>query len=1033
MLKAVLTGLCLALPRSKWKAKTVGLAAAMLLSVFAQAQNKAISGTVTSASSQEPLIGATVLIKHSSSGTITDADGSYQITASDKDTLVFSYTGYLPVEIAVAGRTTIDIQLDVNVALLDEIVVVGYGTQRKSDLTGSVSVISTSDMEKYATNDVAQLLQGRAPGIAVNSDGHPGAFPRVRIRGIGTFGNAEPLYVIDGVPIGTTPRDFNPNDIESVQILKDASAGAIYGSRAANGVVIITTKKGKKNTPLRVEYNAYYGIDKVWQDIPVLAREQYQMLNNESQLNGGETVAPGNDPNDPLYIDNIDTDWQAEGFQTGHRQNHNLTFSGGGDYLTYNLSLDYFGNDGTLAGNGPTYDRYSVRVNTEAEKGIFKVGQSLYYTHSNENLLAYEGLLLAGGRPTLIGDLIVAIPTMPVYDPDRKGGFGGTSSAVERAISLNVIGLNSLIEDFVDVDRMFGVTYGELTLLNRNGNSLKYKLNLSYDRTLTRDFHFQPAFDLGFFFQKDVPALDDGSRVFTTGLVENTLNFEKQAGNHQLSVLVGQMYQEGSLLQRSGYSEQLPEPYFPVLNNGTNKTASGFETRNVLLSYLGRINYSFADRYLITATIRRDGSSRFAPSNRYGNFPSVAVAWKLHNEAFLNLPDAVSELKLRASYGKLGNQEIGEYLYSPSINANILYNFNGQRVVGGLQTQIVSEDIKWETKTTTNVGLDLAFLQGRFALSAEYYDSETEDILVGVPIAESNGATNTPIVNAGILKNSGLDFTATYRQLEGAFQFDVSANVATLSNEVVALGGNDEPIFGIGSITEVGSEIGQHYGWDVEGIFQSQAEIEAHAFQNANTAPGDLMFRDVNEDGVIDADDRTYLGSAIPSLYYGFNFNATYKNFDFTLFASGASGYLIYGRLYRDLMHTQGYINYHEDALNRWTPQNTNTDVPRLVAGDPNENARDSNREGWLQDGAHLRVNTVSLGYTFPSGLIPYLSRLRIYATIQNLYSFQAYKGFNPDFVSRDLLNNPSIFEPGFDFGSFPKPRTFLFGVQVAF
>jgi TonB-dependent starch-binding outer membrane protein SusC len=486
------------------------------------------------------------------------------------------------------------------------------------------------------------------------------------------------------------------------------------------------------------------------------------------------------------------------------------------------------------------------------------------------------------------------------------------------------------------------------------------------------------------------------------------------------------MFQVGNFLGRNGYSERFTEPYYPVLDNGTNKTAAGSESKNVLASYLGRFNYSYDDRYLLTATLRRDGSSRFAPSNRYGNFPSLAVAWKLHNEDFLNLPEAISEFKIRASYGQLGNQEIGNYAYFATINPNITYSFGGNKVTGATQTQLVSEDIRWETKTTSNVGFDAAFFNNKFSLSAEYYNSKTTDILVGVPIPESTGANNTPTVNAGSLRNSGVEVVATYRKYTGAFNFEISANITTLQNEVLALGGNEEPIYGAGAITEVGSEIGQHYGWLVDGIFQTQAEVQEHAFQNARTAPGDLIFRDMNGDNIINADDRTYLGSALPSLYYGLNFTASYKNFDFTLFASGAAGYLINGRNYRELMHTQDYINYHEDALNRWTPTNTNTNIPRLVAGDPNDNMRDSNREGWLQDGTHLRINTLSLGYKLPENLIKGVTSARVYVTAQNVYSFQQYKGFNPDFTA-------SILSPGFDFGSFPKPRTLMFGVQAAF
>lgn len=993
----------------------------------AWAQNRVINGKVTSADDGSALIGVNVSVKEAPSvGTATDINGAFSLTVpSEGTTLVFSFVGFTNKEEIIGTRTLVEVSLSSDVALIDQVVVVGYGAQRKSDLTGSVAVVKSTELKKYATNDVAQLLQGRAAGVAVTSDGQPGAFPSVRIRGIGTFGNGEPLYVIDGVPVGTTPRDFNPNDVESIQVLKDASAGAIYGSRAANGVVIITTKQGRKNAPLKVEYSGYYGSDKVWQRIPVTNRANYQLLNNESQTNGGQTLAPGNDPNSPLFIQNIDTDWQKEGIKTGSRQNHNLNFSGGSSYMTYNFSLDYFGNQGTFVGNGPTYDRYSARINTEAEKGIFKVGQSLYYTHSHENLLTYVPDL-AGNRPPLVGDLLIAIPTMPVLDPKRKGGFGGTSSAIERAIVLNSIGLNSLIDNFADVDRMFGVVYGELKLLRNNGHNLKYKVNLSYDRTLTRDYAFQPAFDLGFFFQKDVPRLNDGSRTFTTSLVENTLNYEKTFGKHSIAILAGQMFQVGSFLGRNGYSERFTEPYYPVLDNGTNKTAAGSESKNVLASYLGRFNYSYDDRYLLTATLRRDGSSRFAPSNRYGNFPSLAVAWKLHNEDFLNLPEAISEFKIRASYGQLGNQEIGNYAYFATINPNITYSFGGNKVTGATQTQLVSEDIRWETKTTSNVGFDAAFFNNKFSLSAEYYNSKTTDILVGVPIPESTGANNTPTVNAGSLRNSGVEVVATYRKYTGALNFEISANITTLQNEVLALGGNEEPIYGAGAITEVGSEIGQHYGWLVDGIFQTQAQVQEHAFQNARTAPGDLIFRDINGDNIVNAEDRTYLGSALPSLYYGLNFTASYKNFDFTLFASGAAGYLINGRNYRELMHTQDYINYHEDALNRWTPTNTNTNIPRLVAGDPNDNMRDSNREGWLQDGTHLRINTLSLGYKLPENLIKGITSARVYVTAQNVYSFQQYKGFNPDFTA-------SILSPGFDFGSFPKPRTLMFGVQAAF
>jgi TonB-linked SusC/RagA family outer membrane protein len=506
------------------------------------------------------------------------------------------------------------------------------------------------------------------------------------------------------------------------------------------------------------------------------------------------------------------------------------------------------------------------------------------------------------------------------------------------------------------------------------------------------------------------------------------LNYEKKFGKHALTALIGQTYQYGSALVRSGHSEAFTEPYFPILDNGSNKTASGTIDENALSSYLGRITYNYDDKYLLTANIRRDGSSRFSPSNRFGYFPSIALGWKLTNEPFFKVSkDIVSDLKLRASYGKLGNQNIGDYLYMSYINPNIVYNFNGQKVFGGLQTSLVSPDIKWESKVTSNIGLDGILLNGLIDFTVEYYRNKTTDILVGVPIPGSTGSVNkAPTVNTGSLQNSGFEFMAAYNKTQGDFNFSIAANVSTIKNKVLALGDNNEPIYGAGSKTEIGGEVGQHFGYVTEGIFQSVEEVNAHAFQSAGTAPGDLKFKDLNGDHVINADDRAYLGSAIPGLNYGLNFTASYKKIDFTLFASGSSGFKINSRMYRDLMLTTDYINRHEDILERWTPTNTNTEIPRLVANDPNGNGRDSDRKGWLQDGTYLRINTVSLGYTLPDKLIKGVQRLRVYATAQNLYTFQSYKGYNPDFTA-------GVFEPGFDFGSFPKPRTLMLGVQVGF
>ncbi|TMI69782.1 MAG: TonB-dependent receptor [Bacteroidetes bacterium] len=980
-----------------------------------------------------PLAAATVAVKNKKVNAVADAEGRFTISAAPGDILLVTSVGYADVEIKLGDQATVMIELSLKVSSMEDVVIVGYGTQKKKDLTGSIVNINTNETKKYSTSDISQLLQGRASGVQVNSDGQPGAVPSVRIRGYSTFGNAQPFYVVDGVP-GVTVRDFSPNDIETINVLKDASAGSIYGANAANGVIIITTKQGRKNSAMKVEYNGYYGWDKVWQIQDVTDREQYQMLSNESRTNAGLPLFPANNPADPRFVNNINTDWQKEGLKTGTRQNHNISMSGGGTNNTYFVSLDYFDNQGTYVGNGPTYTRYTARVNSSAEKGIFKMGEAFNYTHSHENSLTFRDDILLGGIPPLIGSLVVAIPTMPVYDPANLGGYGGSNSEFNGANSLNGIGINNLLTNYVDVDRTFGNIYGELRFLKLTRQDIRFRTSLSYDKTTIRDFIWQPAFFLGKFFSQDIARLNDNSRIYTNSAIENTLTYDKIVHKHVLNVLLGQSYREGNTLLRESHAEGFTTPYYPEINNGATKSAKGSEFENTLVSFFGRINYSYDDRYLLIATIRRDGSSRFSPDNKYGNFPSASAGWKISNEKFWSVSkNIITSLKLRGSYGLLGNQNIGDYLYFGSINSGVVYTFDGTRVVGGLQTQIASPNVKWESKATTNIGFDGSFLNGALDLSAEYYNAKSSDILVNLPIPASVGYTNSnPVANAASLKNSGIEITAAYHKTSGDFTFDLSANFSTLKNEVVELGGHEDPIYGVGAKTQLGGIVGEHYGFVYEGIFQTQAEITAHATQfGAALKPGDVKYKDISgplgkPDGVVDeAYDRTYLGSGIPKYYYGITFSAAYKRFDLLIFASGAANFKINSRMYRDLHHSAGSLNYSTDMLKRWTPSNTNTDIPRLNDADVN-NFKDSDRPGWLQSGTYLRINTVSIGYNFPGDIIKGLSKSRVFVTGQNLYTFQKYTGYNPDFTS-------GVFNPGFDFGSYPKPRTIMVGVQLIF
>ena len=997
----------------------------------ASAQGK-ITGQVRD-SAGGPVKGATIKLKNKKVFTTSGDDGSFSIAASADDVLQISSVGFDPLEIRVGPSSQLSVSLTAHALAMDDVVVVGYGTQRRKDITAAVSSINMADAKKFSTSDMSQLLQGRAAGVTVNSDGQPGAIPSVRIRGFGTFNNAQPFYVVDGVP-GVNIRDFSPNDIESMTVLKDAASAAIYGAAAANGVIIVTTRQGRKGMPMKASYNGSYGWDKVWQRQKVTDRVQYQTLNNESRVNAGKPLFPANDPTNPGYVNNINTDWQKEGLKTGTRQNHNVSLYGGGPSSTYNVSLDYFDQNGTYVGNGPDYKRYTARVNTSAEKGVLKVGQSFNYTHSHENALTFRDDILLGGIPPLIGSLVVAIPTMPVYDTSLLNGFGGSNSEFNGANSLNGIGINSILTNWVDVDRTFANAYGELKLLNSGGNRLVFKTSVSYDKTTTRDYTWQPPFYLGKFFSKTAAVLNDNSRVITAAAIENTLTYDRSFDKHTIQVLLGQSYRYGSFVAREARAEGFTQPYYPVISNGQTTSAKGTQTENALTSYFGRINYSYNDRYFLSALIRRDGSSRFAPTNQYGYFPAGSVGWKISSEKFWDVsPAAVTSLKLRGSYGKLGNQEIGDYQFQATINPGVVYTFNGVNYTGAIQTLINSPFIKWEGKAITNVGFDASFLNGKLDFSAEYYYARSTDILVGIIIPASTGYENTnPVVNAATLKNSGVELSLGYHNNVGAFTYDISANLSTVSNKVLSLGSANQPLIGTGAKTIVGHQIGEHYGFVYEGIFKDQADITNHATQfGAPLKPGDVKYKDISgpngkPDGVVDeAYDRTYLGSGIPKYNYGFSVNLGYKNFDFAVFASGSAKFLINSRMYRDLHHSAGALNYSTDMLDRWTPSNTHTDIPRLNDDDVN-NGKDSNRPGWLQQGTYLRINTISLGYTMRSGLLKGVNSARLYVTAQNLYSFQGYQGYNPDFTSGTL-------NPGFDFGSYPKPRTILIGVQVGF
>ncbi|WP_066220241.1 SusC/RagA family TonB-linked outer membrane protein [Formosa haliotis] len=991
----------------------------VLLSASIYAQQKTITGTVTSATDGMTLPGVNVILKNTTTGAVSDFDGKYSIDASAGDVLVFLFLGYKQQEVVVGSQSTINVKLNEDISALDEVVVVGYGAKKKSDLTGSVSVVDVDDAKKTITYDVAKMLQGQAPGVTVQSSGEPGGFVNIKIRGITSFRNNNPLFVIDGV-IVDNPYDFATGDIESIQVLKDASSAAIYGARGANGVVIITTKKGKEGK-LDLSYKMTTG----FQNIPknrryeLADREQYQELVRTAETNAnnqgfGVPTSPANYPDSSSFISDVDTDWQDEAFTTGVLENHTLNLSGGAETLNYNVNLDYFKNTGYLK-TPQEYERYTATMNINGQKGKFKYGSKFSYSLSDkESFNEYNA-----GTSSII-NLLQAIPTMPVYDSNRLGGYGGTDGITQRAISLNVIGFNNLITNENKRNRFVGNAWGEYEILK----GFKYKLSVSADRTNWDSRFFNPESDLGWYYitTAEEAALDVNSGNTTRTIINNLLTYDFNLGEKNTFNLLGGIIQERNqyynLRARGvGYASGT----IPHLEYADNRDASEYESEETYKSYIARFDYAYDDRYLLTANFRQDKSSKFAQRNNTGNYYSVSGAWKVHND--FNLPEWWNTFKIRGGYGQLGNNTIGLYEFALNLNPFASYNFGNELAPGTTVVKIVDNDIKWEDTESTNVAAEFGMLNNRLQFTAEYFMKQSTDLLADIPIPYSSGSF--PILlttNAGTVRNTGLEFTLSYGDSKENFSYHISGNLGTLKNEILKIGVDDTPISAGVSRTEVGRSAGELYVYETEGLFQSQEEIDNHAFQSG-AAPGDVKFRDVNGDGQISDEDRTFQGNVIPKLNFGLNLSASYKNLDFSCFFQGAAGHKIYNGTYQNLM-LGDLVNSSTDMLNYWTPENTNTNIPRPVIGDPNANNRASDR--FIEDGDYVRLQSLELGYNIPIGTKVF-KRARIFASGQNLFVITDYSGYDPDFISDGLFNR------GFEFGSFPNPRTFAIGVQLDF
>lgn len=1017
----------------------------------------------------EPLMGATIRIKDEQGGTTTDLDGNFQLEVSGKAVLVISYVGYKDREVAIRNRAILEpIQLDPDNLMLEQVVVVGYGTQKKADLTGSVAVVDAEALKQVSHSNISSMLEGKVAGVQITSDGQPGADPTVRIRGIGSFGDTSPLYVIDGVPMGTSIRDFSSNDIETIQVLKDASAAAIYGSRAANGVIIITTKRGQKDQPLKVDYNGYFGVDYIPSGVyDVMNADQYSQYLGQAASNSN-TPLPGGYSLDSAtgayhFMDNTDTDWFKEVFKTGIRQNHNVNLSGGGSKNTYNVALDYFSQKGTLEGAGPNFERFTARVNNTMETKFIKFQTSVVYSHSDQDNMALSNANeyvqgLYGDVSNVLRSTLLMQPTIKAYDSstwvldDVVGaasdynydayGYGVYYDNIHGDISAsNPLLVNNLLQRNTRVDRFVGTGSADVDLLKMLGienknHKLNYRLNLSYSKTHCKDFTWIPAWIQSnrVYLAKSNERLEKASRDYSDALIENILTYDGTIDKHHINVVVGQTYEEEHTELLNGWGLNYTEPYFLQLQNGANTYSSSYDYKHAIFSYIGRINYNYDDRYLFSATVRRDASSRLSKDIRWGTFPSVSVGWRFDKESFFPFnPSVVNMFKVRASYGELGNENIGEYVYQAVMSRNnMTYSFNNSAVTGSAVSTFVDNNLSWEKKKTYNVGVDLAFLDNRLEFTAEWYKNTNNDLLYDVPVPEQAGVSNTTVtMNAASMDNSGFEFAATYRNRDHAFKYEVSANLSTLKNKVTSLGFTDEAYITGAYITEVGQEIGKFYGWVYEGIARTQEDLDNHATQQGANV-GDCLYKDINGDGVIDENDQTVLGSGLPKINFGLNARFEYKGFDLSIATFGALNYHVTDDIYNSLNSCYGYSNKDVAILdaNRWSEDGSTyiSNVPRTYITNSATYAwNDLFSQRKIQNAAYWKIANVELGYNFPDKWFgKYVSDVRFYVSAQNLYTFTGYHGYNVDYAG-------GTFTPGYNYCSFPTARTFMCGLHFSF
>ncbi|RVU03021.1 TonB-dependent receptor [Mucilaginibacter limnophilus] len=1026
--------------KQKFRAWFMALIACLVIAQNVNAQTRQITGSVISEADKLPLPGVVVKVKGTTTGTSTNPQGNFTITAATGDVLQFTYVGFQSQEVTVGASGTISVSLVENIKNLDEVVVIGYGVQKKKLVTGANLQVKGEDLQRQNTTNALQALQGQAPGVQITSStGQPGGAMRVVIRGLGTIANASPLYVVDGV-LTSDITYLNPSDIESIDVLKDAASAAIYGSQSANGVVLVTTRNGKANQKAQISFDGFAGVQKLARKADLLNSQEYATIMNEAAINSGKAPYFTNAEVDAM---GEGTDWLGEMFVNNARtQNYVLSVNGGSNSSIYSTSLGYTGQEGIVGGSSlSNYERYNFRINTEHKlyNDIIKIGQHLNFSYIKNN-----GIGVGNQYNNSLRAAFNTSPFVPMYD-ENGNFFDNSNSTWYNGESNPYAVMYYSNQNRNNNQRLIGDVYLSVEPIK----GLRFRTSIGMDYNATEGRSFQPIYKLSIYAFNDYTRASQNMSKGRTIMWDNLLSYNFNIDAHNFEVLAGSsaFQYAGSGLYGTNRDLIFGDLEHAWLSNATNTDganitlggAPDFDDKR--LSFFGRLQYNYKETYLLNATFRADGSSRFAAGHRWGNFPSVSAGWVATNEEFLkDGQEWLNFLKVRASWGRVGNQAIPGFQYLAPISfAFTNYIFGNQEGVltpGAFPSRLGNPGVKWETSQQTDIGFDANFINNKLAVNFDYYIKDTKDWLINAPIPGTAGA-DAPYINGGNVRNTGVELALSYRgSTNGGFNYTVGVNGAYNKNKVGQIPTADGIIHGANNLlydnslefyrAQNGFPIGYFWGLKTDGIFQNEAEVDAHRSNGVliqpNAQPGDLRYVDLNGDGLLNDADRTIIGNPNPDYTFGFNFSADYKGFDFTLQASGVAGNDIV-QSWRN--HGNSKANYSAAILDRWHGEGSSTTMPRVT--EDNRNWTQFS-DIYIHKGDYLRINTITLGYDFGRVLKKnYLSKIRFYASVLNVYTFTKYNGMDPE------IGYSEQFASGVDLGYYPRPRTFMIGANLKF